>query len=48
VRKLAYIAVAILLTGCVPIGVRVQNMLVHASVETAPMSPASVRSPCAS
>jgi hypothetical protein len=27
VRKLIYVALVLLLTGCVPIGVRVQNML---------------------
>jgi hypothetical protein len=31
VRKLVYVAVVMLLAGCVPIGVRVQNMLAHAA-----------------
>ena len=30
-RKLVYVAVVMLLAGCVPIGVRVQNMLAHAA-----------------
>ena len=46
-RKLVYLAVALLLAGCVPIGVRVQNMLAHAPVEMAAMPDAGLHSPMA-
>jgi hypothetical protein len=47
VRQLVYLAVALLLAGCVPIGVRVQNMLAHAPAEMAVMPDPAVRSPMA-
>ncbi|MGE5169893.1 MAG: hypothetical protein ACM3JC_05920 [Rudaea sp.] len=43
-RKLVYVAAVILLAGCVPIGVRVQNMLAHAAVDSATLPGAGVRS----
>ena len=47
-RKLVYIAVVMLLAGCVPIGVRVQNMLADASHHpTAAMPEPGARSPAA-
>jgi hypothetical protein len=48
VRKLVYVAVVMLLAGCVPIGVRVQNMLAHAShPPTAALPEPGARSPAA-
>lgn len=47
-RKLVYVAVVMLLAGCVPIGVRVQNMLAHASHHgTAAIPEPGARSPAA-